>query len=187
MAIDNNSNTYIVGQTYSNSNIITVKYNSSGIFQWAETYDGPSNSQDNPVAIGVDNDGNVFSTGNSLDTTSGYDIAIIKYVQNPTSVDEDDAELSSFTLEQNYPNPFNPMTKINFTIPLSETLRGASVLTTLKVYDVLGKEIATLVNEEKPTGSYEVDFNASGLSSGIYFYKLNAGKYSETKKMILVK
>jgi hypothetical protein len=58
---------------------------------------------------------------------------------------------------------------------------------TLKVFDVLGNEVATLVNEEKPAGSYEVDFNAAGLSSGIYFYKLQAGSFFETKKMILMK
>jgi hypothetical protein len=93
-----------------------------------------------------------------------------------------------FSLEQNYPNPFNPSTKIKFTIPsviASETKQ--SQLVTLKVYDILGNEIATLVNEEKSAGSYEVEFNASNLPSGIYFYQLKAGQYSETKKMILLK
>ena len=85
-----------------------------------------------------------------------------------------------FILSQNYPNPFNPSTTINFSIPNSEFI-------TLKVYDVLGKEVATLVNEEKATGSYEVNFNAAGISSGIYFYKLQAGSIIETKKMILLR
>jgi uncharacterized lipoprotein YddW (UPF0748 family) len=94
---------------------------------------------------------------------------------------------TEFLLEQNYPNPFNPVTKIKFTIPnvtLSE-VEGSRVQ--LKVYDVLGKEVSTLVNEEKPAGSYEVDFNANGLSSGVYFYKLTAGSFSQTKKMILLR
>jgi hypothetical protein len=100
-----------------------------------------------------------------------------------------------FSLEQNYPNPFNPSTKIKFTIP-SVTLSGVEgSFVTLKVFDVLGNEIATLVNEEKPAGSYEVEFSTTGgpessikhPASGIYFYQLKAGDYLETKKMILMK
>jgi murein tripeptide amidase MpaA len=116
---------------------------------------------------------------------------------------EEEAPLE-FSLEQNYPNPFNPTTKIKYTIPTPPSsaplVKGESKaggFITLKIYDVLGNEIATLVNEEKPAGSYEVEFSAIGgsasggnaysLPSGIYFYKLEAGKFSETKKMILLK
>jgi hypothetical protein len=88
--------------------------------------------------------------------------------------------LSNFVLEQNYPNPFNPSTKIRFQVPNSSFVN-------LKVYDVLGNEVATLVNEEKTTGSYEVNFNAKGLSSGIYFYQLKVGNLISTKKMVLMK
>jgi hypothetical protein len=104
------------------------------------------------------------------------------------TVPSEDPMPNAFSLEQNYPNPFNPSTKIRFTIPsviASETKQ--SQLVTLKVYDVLGNEVATLVNEEKPAGSYEVDFNAARLSSGIYFYKLQAGSFIETRKMILLR
>ena len=87
---------------------------------------------------------------------------------------------NDFSLNQNYPNPFNPSTVIQYAI-------GSRQFVSLKVYDVLGKEVATLVNEEKPTGNYEVNFNASSLSSGVYFYKLQAGSFWETKKMILIK
>ncbi len=87
---------------------------------------------------------------------------------------------TEFSLSQNYPNPFNPITTIRFTI---SDVR----FTSLKVYDVLGNEIATLVNEEKPPGSYEVEWNASDFPSGIYFYRLTASTYSVTKKMILLK
>ena len=93
----------------------------------------------------------------------------------------------SFSLLQNYPNPFNPATKIKYSIHVVETHRDASLLTSLKVYDVLGKEVATLVNEEKPAGEYEVEFNATDLPSGIYFYTLRAGDFSSTKKMILIR
>jgi hypothetical protein len=93
-----------------------------------------------------------------------------------------------FALYQNYPNPFNPRTKIKFTIPsviASETKQ--SQLVTLKIYDVLGNEVSTLVNEEKAAGTYEVEFSAVALSSGIYFYQLKAGSFLETKKMVLMK
>ena len=108
------------------------------------------------------------------------------------SVDDEEPNIPySFKLEQNYPNPFNPTTKIKFTIPPQQNplLRGdyRGGLVTLKVYDVLGNQIATLVNEQKPAGNYEVIFDATGLPSGIYFYGLTAGNYSSTKKMILLK
>lgn len=85
-----------------------------------------------------------------------------------------------FALMQNYPNPFNPSTTIRYSIPEAS-------FATIKIYDMLGNEVATLVNEEQPAGNYEVDFNAAGLSSGIYFYKLQVAGFVETKKMILMK
>jgi hypothetical protein len=97
-------------------------------------------------------------------------------------------EPNEFSLSQNYPNPFNPSTKIKYQIP-HITFRQAQshILVTLKVYDVLGNEIETLINEEKPTGSYEVNFSASELPSGVYFYQLRTGNYIDTKKMVLIK
>ena len=108
---------------------------------------------------------------------------------SPVSVeDENSVQLASnFELAQNYPNPFNPTTTISYTIP-NVTLSGAEgSRVQLKIYDVLGNEVATLVNEYKPAGSYEVRFDASILSSGVYFYKLQTGNLVETKKMILMK
>ena len=109
----------------------------------------------------------------------------IYYKRNPTGnatgIENSNSEIpKEFLLEQNYPNPFNPSTIIQYTIVSRKFV-------SLKIYDVLGNEIATLVNEEKPTGSYEVNFNSSQLSSGIYFYKLQAGSFVETKKMMLLK
>ena len=80
----------------------------------------------------------------------------------------------------NYPNPFNPSTKISYTI-------SKPAHTTLRVYDVLGNEIATLVNGDKHAGKYEVEFNASNLSSGVYFYKLQSGEMVQTRKMVVLK
>lgn len=87
---------------------------------------------------------------------------------------------TDFKLEQNYPNPFNPVTQINYQI-------SKQSFVIIKVYDVLGNEIETLVNKEKSTGNYEIEFDGTGLSSGIYFYKLIAGSFVETKKMLLIK
>ena len=91
-----------------------------------------------------------------------------------------DSRPNSYDLFQNYPNPFNPSTIIKYSIPKEENV-------TLKIYDVLGREIKTLVNEAKPAGNYEVEFDGSNLSSGIYFYQIQTGDYTETKKMLLLK
>ena len=101
----------------------------------------------------------------------------------PLSVDDDANNIIvpfEFALAQNYPNPFNPSTKIKFQI-------ADLGLVSLKVYDILGKEVMTLVNEQKPAGFYEVEFDASFLTSGIYFYQLKSGNLVQTKKMVLLK
>jgi|GEM_PF-2783501 len=106
---------------------------------------------------------------------------------------ENNSNPKESVLSQNYPNPFNPSTKIKYTIktpPVSSPLikgRTKEGFITLKVYDVLGNEVATLVDEEKPAGVYDVEFNGDQLPSGVYFYKLVIGDYSETKKMLLLK
>ena len=97
-----------------------------------------------------------------------------------------------YSLEQNYPNPFNPSTKITYSIPAVGTSVGTSLMkflqfVQLKVYDVLGNEVATLVEEYREAGRYEITFNASDLASGMYLYILKAGDFVETKKMILVR
>jgi len=98
-----------------------------------------------------------------------------------TSIEDRTSEsLSTFTLLQNHPNPFNSSTKISWQSPISGWQ-------TLKVFDVLGREVATLVNEEKEAGYHSVDFNASDLPSGVYFYRIQAGNFIDTKKMILLK
>lgn len=105
----------------------------------------------------------------------------INLLHPPTvGVMENEQDIQSFSLKQNYPNPFNPSTVISFQLKVSENV-------TLKVFDVLGKEIATLVDEEKPAGSYDVEFDAAQLPSGVYFYQLKAGEFAETKKMVILK
>jgi hypothetical protein len=99
-----------------------------------------------------------------------------------TGVDEELIGLKpeSFELYANYPNPFNPSTKIRYAI-------SQTAFTSLKIYSILGQEVATLVNEEKTPGVYEVNFNGLNLTSGTYLYKLQAGNFTETKKMVLLK
>ena len=124
--------------------------------------------------------------------TNGYVVGngktLLKYGEI-TSVENEEQLPSKFSLSQNYPNPFNPSTKIRYEIPGQAW--NDNILVTLKVYDVLGNEVAILVDEYKPAGRYEVEFYpASGiqnLASGIYFYQLKAGEFIRTKKMILLK
>jgi hypothetical protein len=99
-----------------------------------------------------------------------------------TEVSDEESSFSPsrFLLHQNYPNPFNPNTRISFQLP-------SPGFVTLKVYDLLGNEVAMLVDEYLPTGTYKVSFDASSLSSGIYFYRIQAGSFIETKKMILLR
>ncbi len=97
-----------------------------------------------------------------------------------TNVNSEFINPYEYNLSQNYPNPFNPITTIEYQIPELSFVK-------IKVYDVLGSEVSTLVNEEKPSGSYEVKFDAAGLSSGIYFYRIQAGNFVQTRKMILLK
>ena len=94
--------------------------------------------------------------------------------------EEIDEIATEFILSQNYPNPFNPTTKINYSIHQSTQV-------TVKLFDILGNEIETLVNEEKSVGTYELIWNAATLPSGVYFYQLRAGTFVETKKMVLMK
>ena len=123
----------------------------------------------------------VLDTDNELTRDGWYvdDIGVFIYTI-PTETPSEIKPVYEFSLEQNYPNPFNPTTSIQYAI-------GSRQFVTLKVYDVLGNTVATLVNEEKPAGTYEVKFDASNLSSGIYFYKLQAGSFIKTKKMILLR
>jgi hypothetical protein len=114
------------------------------------------------------------------------DLKFNVYVSNstgiPTSVEEENnpTVANNFELQQNFPNPFNPITQIRFSLAEQSQV-------TLKVYNILGKEIATLINDLKGAGSHEISFDGTGLSSGVYFYTLQTGKFTETRKMILLK
>jgi hypothetical protein len=130
-----------------------------------------------PISIGVDTIYAVVISG--TDTVSIFRNAIIIYA-NPVSVKENPISPDDFYLFQNSLNPFNPSTIIKYQIPQTSFV-------SLKVYDVLGNEVATVVNEEKSSGKYEIEFSDPYLTSGIYFYKIIVGDFVETKKMTLIR
>ncbi|MBP9581972.1 MAG: T9SS type A sorting domain-containing protein, partial [Ignavibacterium sp.] len=115
--------------------------------------------------------------------TSDYLTKLNNILQNKFGINSEEKEQiipKEYSLYQNYPNPFNPTTTIKFDLPKDG-------LTTLEIFDILGRRITTLINENRSAGSYEQVFNASSLASGVYVYKLQAGDYINSKKMILLK
>ena len=121
-----------------------------------------------------------FNSSGDLFVSAFNDGQILKVTSTITSVPTSPGLPEGFVLQQNFPNPFNPSTIIKFSIPTES-------FTTLKVYDVLGNEIEELVNEQLPAGNYKFNFIADNLPSGIYFYKIQAGEFVETKKMVLLR
>ncbi len=117
----------------------------------------------------------------TVETANNYvNVDLVLTADGVTSVETSKNIVTNYALSQNYPNPFNPSTLISYQIPTSG-------LVTIKVYNVIGKEIATLVNEYQPSGNHSKEFSANGLTSGVYFYTIKAGSFSATKKMILLK
>jgi hypothetical protein len=182
---DSAGNVYVTGSSMSSSQVnsvdmATVKYNASGIEKWVQRYNGSGNSEDHAWAIAVDIFGNVFISGTGSGVTSYHDIITIKYTQ-PIGIIQVSSEVpNAFGLKQNYPNPFNPVTNIHFDIPVSSY---ANII----IYDINGREIEQLVNQNLSPGKFSVTWNASLYPSGIYFYRLESDKFSETKKMVLIK
>jgi uncharacterized protein (TIGR02145 family) len=130
--------------------------------------------------IGMDDRGSNFAFNTNV-KTNGFCVRCLKD-ESSTAVEGDNEKgfSTEYTLSQNYPNPFNPRTIINYSVPKASFV-------TIKVYDVLGKEVFTILNENKPVGNYSVDFDASKLVSGLYFYQLQSGNFLETKKFVLLK
>lgn len=272
IALDGDANVYVTGSsglgTGDDYDYATIKYNTSGEELWIKYYNGPGNGEDRAKLLVVDHASNVYVTGFSFG--NNYDYATIKYSQDPVPVEltsflatlqshnviliwttatelnnfgfeierstnktdwriigfkegngtttethnysfvdnlyeinfqkiyyrlkqinydgsfeylnaiEVDIPPSEFDLFQNYPNPFNPNTVISWQVPVGSWQ-------TLKVYDLLGREVATLVNEYKSAGNHSVEFNDAGLPSGVYLYKMQTTNFSTSRKMILIK
>jgi len=155
----------------------TYTYDSNGnMTSWLyESWNGTSWVLANSYLIFTDSFGNYYLI---------YSAEIELYYKTITAVEENETEIMNYSLSQNYPNPFNPRTIISYQLPIANNV-------TIKVFDVLGKEVATLVDEYRNAGSYEVEFNSvssvKNPASGVYFYQIKAGDFSETKKMMLLK
>ena len=152
-------------------NVPIFKVNTPGSFFYCNT----STDGRTVVASGKAVHARQFGSGGLL-----YNIDVDTSDIPPVSVNSNYSRIDDYKLSQNYPNPFNPITHLEFGISNLEFV-------SLKVYDALGNEVQTLVNENKPAGSYNITFDGSNLASGIYYYKLISGNYSDTKKMILLK
>jgi len=186
--LDKYDNVYISSgynfYTSINFSYMLVKYKSNGDSIWSTVYNNPKfKNYANDFIITRDQD--IIMTGKAYGINTGYDITTLKYSQTSGIINNNTNITYKFLLNQNYPNPFNPITKIKFDIPNNIRLNLKDVK--LVIYNVLGKEIQTLVNGKLSGGSYEVEFNGSNQSSGIYFYKLEADGFIETKRMTLVK
>ena len=184
MSIDKDNNIYIIETSDSNVffyRIVIIKYNSLGQLQWHKVYYPTLFSNSYGACVSTDTLGNIYASGiSNYDQTGGDDIVLIKY-SVMTGVSEINTSLpEKFELYQNYPNPFNSQTEIKFDLIKSGQYK-------IEVFNVLGKSVDIIFNGFKNAGSYNLNYNASNLSSGLYFYSLNSSDINIIKKFILVK
>ncbi|MBK8551053.1 MAG: SBBP repeat-containing protein [Ignavibacteria bacterium] len=188
VAADNNGNVYVTGLsagTGTMDDIVIVKYDSVGNETWVNRYNSPANRNDVANNISLDAFGNIIVSGFITGAATAMDFSVIKFSLLTNVVSLASNAPAAFDLLQNYPNPFNPSTKIRFDVTPDERDDAQDVR--LIVFDVLGKEVAALVNEKLSAGSYEVEFDANDYPGGVYFYRLNAGEFTATKRMMLLK
>jgi photosystem II stability/assembly factor-like uncharacterized protein len=160
---------WAVGDLYSTTNTNTY-YTSNGGTNWLNT-NGIVSGRLNRVKINNSPVGYTAGQNQSIYRTTNA--GGLTFIKNETTASE-------YSLSQNYPNPFNPVTKINYSVPKQS-------LVTMKILDILGREVATLVNESMKPGYYSVDFNGSNLASGVYFYRMEAGTFVNVKRLLLIK
>jgi hypothetical protein len=176
MTIGPSGAVYIAGRTRGYYKMLLVKYTPDGDLGWAEFYDGDSLSIDYPTALVVDKFENIFITG-----MFGYRFATMKFVQTGSDIENDHTPLpENSLLSSAYPNPFNSQTTIQYSLPVQ-------VDVTIDIFDILGRKIAAIVEGIKPAGRHRAIWDAAGQSSGIYFYRIQAGDLVETKRMLQVK
>ncbi len=178
-------NVYVSG--YARSDItyfdyLTLKFNPNGDIKWIKTYTSPfvTYSEDIVYGISIDSSNNVIISGTSKQGTNWYGITSIKYSQLTNATNNSIPSQNEYKLYQNFPNPFNPYTYIKYEMPVEGFVE-------IEVYNVNGSKVQTLVNENQESGNHEIEFNGSNLSSGIYFYSIEAGSFLQTKRMILLK
>jgi hypothetical protein len=180
--VDGQGNVYLTGLSqipYSWSGVFTVKYDAQGNHIWTALWDRGPLTVSVGEFIALDDSGHVYVGGRAADTT-GFDYLVLRYRQDSGLGVEGNGLPRGFDLSQNYPNPFNPSTTIRY------GLRSRSHVT-LTVYNALGQQVATLVQGEQEAGFHEVVFDASGLASGVYLYRLQAGDFVQTRGLLLQK
>jgi hypothetical protein len=200
IAVDGSNNIYVTGRSgcggVTSHDYVTIEYYSNGDTAWLRKYHGPvQNGYDYAYALAVDSAGNVYVTGASQGSGTDYDYCTIKYVQTGTDVKDEagsEEKPSEFGLSQNYPNPFNPLTTIPFQVKSLEFGVGRPYRTTLAIYNIRGQRVRTLLDEYKVPGEYQVvwdgkDDSGKKVGSGIYFYRLKIGDFSETRRSVLLK
>jgi len=177
--VDSVGNIYVTGRAsgpspnYPNY-FTTIKYNTSGVQQWLASYPGSG------IDLVIDKNQNVYVAGGNSDAGFGVDYYTIKYVQFVGITPIVGNIPDKYLLYQNYPNPFNPSTIISYYLPRKNKV-------TLKVFDILGKEISTLVNSYQESGEYKFNFKPENISTGIYLYKLQTEDFADTKMMVYQK
>jgi len=165
-----------------NQQLFVARFNATGDSIWVKRFgEGTNYKQDEAFSVIEASDGGFLSVG-FTNRGSSMDIYLVKVTSDGLTAIENQNGISpiSFILEQNYPNPFNPATTIKYSIPQVSHVN-------ISVYDLIGREVAILVNETQSAGSHQMTFKAQNLSSGIYFYKLTAGRITHIKKMTLIK
>ena len=191
MMIGLSGNIFVAGETQKNSSNYSMeilKFTPSGNI--INNRSIVISNSDNAVFINSDRLENVYIAGNSQgngNPVTGFNMYTAKLTNDLTFIFGNSFEElpNKFLLSQNYPNPFNPQTKIKFDVPAN--VKGQTSNVKLVVYDLLGREVTMLVNEELKPGTYEADWDGSNFSSGVYFYKILSGDFVETKKMLMVK
>ncbi|MCX6160777.1 MAG: T9SS type A sorting domain-containing protein [Ignavibacteriae bacterium] len=180
---DKYNNIYILnGYNYHqplNAGYLLLKYNSNGDNIWSFTYGSPiaKNAGKAFLLIGDDK---IYVTGKAYGINTGYDITTLELAQTSGIRKIEGKTPTAYSLSQNYPNPFNPVTRIRYDLPRAGVVR-------LAVYDVMGREVEMLVNERQAAGSYEAVCDGTRFASGVYFYRLTAEGYGETRKMLLIR
>lgn len=199
LALDDDSNVYVTGYSYyseRDADFITIKYNTEGQEEWLARYHGQADSRDYAKYIALDAANNIFVLGRSQSgnySANPYGASVyttIKYSQSAPVIIQESKPASpvTYALSQNFPNPFNPSTTIRYSLAKESHV-------TLQIFDLVGREVATLVNEVKSSGAHKAHWNAAGLPSGIYLYRLQVSNsaanskpvFIQTRKLILMK
>jgi uncharacterized delta-60 repeat protein len=181
LALSNAGGLYVTGSVWGTDwleEVCLVAYDSTGTELWTSQHRQNGSGADNAVDLRIDARGDVYVAGSAR--MGGDMYLVLKYATGSTAVAGSPDQPLAFALGRNYPNPFNPVTTIAYSIPVRERVM-------LKVYDILGREVRTLADEEQQPGLYTVQFEASDISSGIYFYQLRAGSSVATEKMVVLK